>query len=142
MPWSERFSYYGADHNERFDSYEKLVDFYHAGEHLSKAAEALFGKNSTEGKHWYTKYRAILQEQDDGVKALRRSIDYYRARPPAQPKQPQGLGDGTDVLPTQQTSDVRWSRQGGQRILNFRCYVKSGLWKEFWDTYRQLRWSA
>jgi hypothetical protein len=39
-------------------------------------------------------------------------------------------------------SGMRWSREGGQRILNFRCYVKSGLWNEFWETYQQLRCSA
>ncbi len=42
-----------------------------------KPAEALFRKNSPEGNRWYTKDRALLQEQDDGVEALRRSIDYY-----------------------------------------------------------------
>ena len=36
-------------------------------------------------------------------------------------------------------SGMRWLRQGGQRILDFRCHVKSGLWKGFWDTYRQIR---
>ena len=39
-------------------------------------------------------------------------------------------------------SGMRWSREGGQRILNFRCYAKSGLWNEFWETYKQLRCSA
>ena len=39
-------------------------------------------------------------------------------------------------------SGMRWSREGGQRILNFRCYVKSGVWNEFWETYQQLRRSA
>jgi len=66
-----------ADHNERFDDYEKLVDFYHTDEHLSKAAEALFGKNSVAGQRWYAKYRAVLLEQDDGVHAMRRSLAYY-----------------------------------------------------------------
>jgi hypothetical protein len=164
-----------ADHNERFDRYEKLVDFYHAGEHLSKAAEALFGKNSPEGKRWYTKYRAILQEQDDGVEALRRSLDYYgrtgrlsqssrkalamertffrrnRHRMSYASFRRRGLPIGSgpveaackSLVKTRLCrSGMRWSRQGGQRILNFRCYVKSGLWKEFWDTYRRLRCSA
>jgi len=48
-----------ADHNERFDRYEKLVDFYHTDEHLSKAAEALFGKNSVEGKRWYPQFHIV-----------------------------------------------------------------------------------
>jgi len=164
-----------ADHTERFDDYEKLVDFYHTDEHLSKAAEALFGKNSLEGQRWYAKYRAVLLEQDDGVQAVRRSLAYYgRTR---------GLGASRrHALATEQTffrrnhhrmtyasfrrrglpigsgpveaacksivrtrlcrSGMRWSRPGGQRILDFRCYVKSGLWNEFWETYKQLRCSA
>ena len=164
-----------ADHNDRFDGYEKLVDFYHADEHLSKAAEALFGKHSGEGKRWYTKYRAILQEQDGGVEALRRSLDYYSGTRRLSPSSRKALamertffrrnkhrmsyasfrrrglpiGSGPveaackSLVKTRLCrSGMRWSRQGGQRILNFRCYVKSGLWKEFWDTYRRLRRSA
>ena len=164
-----------ADHNERFDRYEKLVDFYHTDEHLSKAAEALFGKNSVEGKRWYAKYRATLLEQDDGVEALRRSIDYHgRTRRLSQSSRKavamqrtffrrnkhrmsyasfrrRGLPIGSgpveaackSIVKTRLCrSGMRWSRKGGQRILNFRCYVKSRLWKEFWDTYKRLRCSA
>ena len=37
---------------------------------------------------------------------------------------------------------MRWSRDGGRRVLNFRCYAKSGLWTEFWEAYQQLPRSA
>jgi hypothetical protein len=164
-----------ADHNERFDSYEKLVDFYHADEHLSKAAEALFGKNNVEGKRWYAKYRATLLEQDDGVQAVLRSIDYYghtyrlsksgrqavamertffrrnKHRMLYASFRRRGLPIGSgpveaackSIVKTRLCrSGMRWSREGGQRILNFRCYVKSRLWKEFWDAYKWLRCSA
>jgi hypothetical protein len=40
------------NHQERFDAYEKLVDFYHTEEHLSHAAEALFGKKSEQAQRW------------------------------------------------------------------------------------------
>jgi hypothetical protein len=66
-----------VDHQERFDDYEKLVDFYHTDEHLSHAAEALFGKQSVEAERWYAKYRRVLLEQDDGVSSVRRSLAYY-----------------------------------------------------------------
>jgi len=164
-----------AEHNERFDSYEKLVDFYHTEEHLSKAAEALFGKNSVDGRRWYARYRAKLLEQDDGVEALRRSIDYHgRTRRLRQSSRKalstertffrrngsrmsyacfrrRGLPIGSgpveaackSIVKTRLCrSGMRWSREGGQRILDFRCYVKSGLWNEFWDTYRHIRCSA
>ena len=62
---------------ERFNDYEKALDFCHAAEHLSKAAEALFGKASQQAQDWYTKYYAILLDRGDGPHALIRSIDYY-----------------------------------------------------------------
>jgi len=39
-------------------------------------------------------------------------------------------------------SGMRWSREGGQRILNLRCYAKSGLWNEFWNAYTSLKRAA
>jgi hypothetical protein len=66
-----------ADSNSRYDDYEKLVDFYHASEHLSKAAEALFGKGSERGTRWYEKYRRRLQHKRHAITGLLRSMDYY-----------------------------------------------------------------
>jgi hypothetical protein len=164
-----------ADRQERFDDYEKLVDFYHTDEHLSHAAEAVFGKKNTAAQRWYAKYRRMLLEQDDGVRSVRRSLAYYaRTR--------RRSADRRDALAAEQTffrrnqhrmayasfrrrglpigsgpveaacksivrtrlcrSGMRWSREGGQQILNFRCYAKSGLWNEFWETYEQLSRSA
>lgn len=164
-----------ADHTERFDGYEKLVDFYHTGEHLSKAAEALFGKNSWEGQRWYAKYRAVLLEHDDGVHAVRRSLTYYGGTRRLSPSRREALATEQTFFRRNQhrmtyasfrrrglpigsgpveaacksivrtrlcRSGMRWSRQGGQRILDFRCYAKSGVWNEFWETYKQLRRSA
>lgn len=164
-----------ADHNERFDDYEKLVDFYHTEEHLSKAAETLFGKSSKDGQRWYLKYKAKLLERDGGAAAVLRSIDYYgrthrlsrdRCKALAMERtffrrnkhrmsyasfRRRGLPIGSgpveaackSIVKTRLCrSGMRWSREGGQRILNFRCYVKSGLYSEFWNTYKQIRSSA
>jgi hypothetical protein len=67
-----------ADDNPRYKDYEKLVDFYHTTEHLSKAAEALFGKGSPKGQSWYEKWRRRLQGKRHAVTGLLRSMDYYR----------------------------------------------------------------
>jgi len=67
-----------ADHQKRYDDYEKLIDFFHAEEHLSKAAEALFGKRSAQARAWYDKYRVKLLEQANGAAAVQRSMVYYR----------------------------------------------------------------
>ncbi len=65
------------DHHPTFDNYEKLVDFYHATEHLSKAAEAIFGKGSPKARRWYATYRRKLKREDDAVAGLLRSMSYY-----------------------------------------------------------------
>jgi len=164
-----------ADHNERFDDYEKLVDFCHTQEHLSKAAEALFGKSSAEGTRWYSRYTTKLLELDAGADSVLHSIDYHcRTRRLGKNRlkdvvvertffrrnqhrmhyadfRRRGLPIGSgpveaackSIVKTRLCrSGMRWSREGGQRILNFRCYVKSGLWNEFWSAHRSLRQSA
>jgi hypothetical protein len=66
-----------ADNNPMYNDYEKLLDFYHTTEHLSKAGEALFGKSSASGTAWYNKYRQKLIEDDAGVESVLRSMLYY-----------------------------------------------------------------
>jgi hypothetical protein len=67
-----------ADENPLFDDYEKLVDFHHAEEHLSRAAETLFGKSSVKAERWYDRHRGLLLEKDDGAQRVLDSLDYYR----------------------------------------------------------------
>jgi hypothetical protein len=66
-----------ADSNPMYNDYEKLIDFYHTTEHLSKAGEALFGKSSDLGTAWYNKYRKKLLEDNDGAGSVLRSMVYY-----------------------------------------------------------------
>lgn len=66
------------DDNPQFDDYEKLMDYHHSSEHLSKAAEAIFGKGSDAGQAWYEKYAGVLREAEDGAERLVRSLDYHR----------------------------------------------------------------
>ena len=160
------------DHHERFDDYEKLVDFYHTQEHLSKAAEALFGKKSAKAKAWYTTYRTKLLEQDDGAASVLRSMSYYstilglsktrwenlrkektffrrnKHRMMYADFRSRGVPIGSgpveaackSIVKTRLCrSGMRWSREGGQRILNIRSYAKSGLWNEFWKAYISLK---
>lgn len=154
-----------------FDDFEKLVDYWHAAEHLSLAAEALFGKGSEEAARWYGKYRRKLKEADRGPQSVLDSMDYYagigklsKARRDALQTQrtffarnkgrmtyadfrrrglPIGSGPveaacKTLVKARMGRSGMRWSREGGQRILDFRTYVKSARWESFWAQYKQL----
>ena len=66
------------DDNPLYDDYEKLVDYHHAAEHLSKAAEAIFGKGSPKAQNWYDKYCAKLQGEDGAAKRVLGCLDYHQ----------------------------------------------------------------
>jgi len=66
-----------VDETPLYDGYEKLVDYHHTSEHLSKAAEAIFGKGTKQSQNWYDKYCVALKGEDDGPERVIRSIDYY-----------------------------------------------------------------
>lgn len=57
-----------------------LVDFYHTTEHLSRAAEAIFGASSEYGKRWYLKWREALKTDANAPQSIIRSIDGYLER--------------------------------------------------------------
>ncbi len=63
-----------------FDDFTRVLDFYHAAEHLSKAAEHLFGKGSDQGKRWFRKRRHKLRHEPEAVGHLLHSISYYRRK--------------------------------------------------------------
>jgi hypothetical protein len=56
----------------------QILDFFHVTEHLSRAAEAIFGKKDEKANRWYGKYRALLLEDEGGLESLLRSLRYYR----------------------------------------------------------------
>jgi hypothetical protein len=164
-----------AEHNERYNDYEKLIDYCHALEHLSLAAEALFGKNSNQGRAWYDKYRKKLLEEDLGARSVLHSIEYYEQTSAFSKSRREALeaqrtffrrnqarmsyvnfrrrglpiGSGpveaackTLVKTRLCRSGMRWSRKGGQRILDLRTYVKSNRWDTFWHEYKKLLLTA
>lgn len=65
------------EEHKRFDGYNKILDYFHAAEHLSALAEALFGKKSDDGTKWYDKYHEKLLNEDLAAHAILRSVDYY-----------------------------------------------------------------
>jgi len=152
-----------------------VLDFYHAAEHLSAVAEAIFGKKSDKGKKWYLKYRSRLKDTPDGVTAMlrslqryelkakrgserrrtiRRSIGYFtrnKARMRYFEFRTRGLpiGSGpveaackTVVGARLKRSGMRWSRGGGQQVLNMRVQHLSQTWRPFWDVYMAERLAA
>jgi len=157
-----------VDDLERFDDYEKLLDFYHASEHLSAAAEAIYGKKSPFGTAWYQKWKGKLKNDENAVDKLLSSLKYFRDNGNLSKKRIKDLqtqmtyfrnnrqrmdyagfrerglpiGSGpveaackTLVKARLGRSGMRWSRQGGQTILDLRTLVKSNRWGKFWEFY-------
>ena len=164
-----------AEGNALFDDFEMLVDYWHSLEHLSLAAEALFGKSTDATRTWYDKYAAKLKEEDLGAQSILRSMDYHaktsglsgsrqkalatqrtffqrnKAKMTYADFRRRGLpiGSGpveatckTIVIARLCRSGMRWSREGGQRILDLRTYVKSNRWDAFWEQYKELRFAV
>ena len=104
-----------AEGTDRFADYEKLIDYYHTTEHLSKAAEALFGKGSRGAAAWYDTYRVKLLEKDDAPVALLRSLDYYGQR--------QRLGKTRREALTQERTFFRRNQQR----MNYASFRRRGL---------------
>ena len=67
-----------VDSNPLFSDFEKIIDFFHTSDHLSNAAEAIFGKESSEGDEWYETKRLQLLEEDNGAELVHRSLLYYQ----------------------------------------------------------------
>lgn len=69
-----------VEDNPRFVHYERLIDFYHATEHLSKAAELLFGKGTVKAANWYQTYYDKLLKEKHAAGRVVRSIAYHLKR--------------------------------------------------------------
>lgn len=158
--------------NELYNDFEKLIDFYHTTEHLSKAAESLFGKKSEKANLWYNKYRKILLTDNNGAKKIIKSICYYIQNKKSKASAKQNIkteltffkrnsekmnysyfirkgwpiGSGPveaackSIIKTRLCrSGMRWTRKGGQAILNLRTIVKSNRWDSFWSIYQDFK---
>lgn len=66
-----------AEANPLLKDFEMLVDYWHSLEHLSLAAEAIFGKSTNKAKNWYHKYAKKLKEEDGGAQSILLSIGYH-----------------------------------------------------------------
>jgi hypothetical protein len=69
-----------AKENKKLQEYEMLVDFFHTTEHLSKAAEAIYGTNTDLSQHWYDKWRDALKTDIDAPAAIIRSMKGFMTR--------------------------------------------------------------
>lgn len=63
-----------------YDKATKILDVYHVCEHLSCAAEAIFGKQAPRAQRWFERYRHRLVHEDAGVDATIRSLRHHRGK--------------------------------------------------------------
>ena len=158
-----------------YDTAIQILDFFHAVEHLSQAAEAIFGKKQRVATRWYAKYRALLLEDRCALDSLLRSLRYYgrslrvgserrgviervihyygrnRERMRYAEFRARGLPIGSGVVEAAckcivnsrlKRSGMRWTREGGQHVLNLRVRVQSGEWDAFWGEYQDQKRAA
>ncbi len=58
----------------------KILDFYHACEHLKKACDAAWGEGTPRNKAEFERLKTLLKEAERGVDQVIRSIKYQRDR--------------------------------------------------------------
>jgi hypothetical protein len=60
--------------------FEKLLDFFHATEHLSKAADAMYGDKTVLSEWYYKKWRERLKTDTGAPDAIFRSLKNFQGR--------------------------------------------------------------
>ena len=58
-----------VDEHAVFDDFTRVLDFYHAAQHLSMAAELPFGKSTAKADRWYRSWRHKLRHEAGTVDA-------------------------------------------------------------------------
>ena len=145
---------------ELFRGWVQIVDFHHCCEHLSKLAEQIFGKSSSKGKRWYSKYRLVLLTECKGIKKMLRSAKRYlkimnkqllsnmlqyfvknekRMNYAFFRQEGLPIGSGpveaackTIVKARLCCSGMRWTGERAQRILRIRTTIRNNRWDVAW----------
>lgn len=145
--------------------FTQVLDCYHACQHLSVAAEALFGPGSAAAQRYFEAWRQRLRHRPGaaqdllrslrryarrrrrGRTVLRRELAYCRTNRPrmdyarlAARGLPIGSGPVEAACKTVvghrlKRSGMRWSSRGAQQILNLRVPLCSGRWDPFHNWY-------
>lgn len=140
----------------------RVLDFFHASEHLSKALDTAYGEGSPKARSQLEKLRHILRHEHAGAekviralvhllsvhpqrKALKTELEYFRKHRHmmhyaelAEKKLPIGTGiteAACKTLATQRMkcSGMAWRDKGGQAILTLRSTIQSARFDRAWD---------
>jgi hypothetical protein len=135
----------------------RVVDWYHACEHLASLAPAAFGEGSQKGQHWLKNrkdelWRGEVHEVGAAITQLPlnptdkdREANYFRKHARAMTYLEfceMGLPVGSGVVEGGGCKGVvegrlkrvgmRWSRTGAENMLALCCEYSSGRWKQIW----------
>jgi hypothetical protein len=141
----------------------EILDFYHASQHLAKAAAAVYGAQSEVGKQWLDTQCHLLRHQGGGpvraavlqlrargatarrdLRQVRAYLQTHRRRMayPAFRARLFPLGSGAiestvkNVMQQRQVlAGMRWTREGAHSVANLRALHRSvGAWTAFWQS--------
>ena len=110
-----------VDEHGVFEGFTRILDFYHAAQHLSMAAEHLFGKASAKADRWYRSWRHTAPYTQ-----RRGGLDPLPFLPPSQTPKTIGTlspGDHRNGLLSQQPGQngIRWLSRLGLDHLQWPC---------------------
>jgi hypothetical protein len=139
----------------------KIVDLYHAREHLSSIAKLLYGPGTPKAKAWsevrsaeldagdiekITSALARLRPNTNALKdELRKASAYFHTnadRMRYNRFRAEGLFVGSGVVEAGcktiigrrlKQSGMRWTVRGANAIIALRCCDLSGRWESFWE---------
>lgn len=95
--------------------YEKLLDFYHATEHLSKAADAIYGEKTDISKAYYNKWRNRLKTDSTAPTAILRSLKSAQQRNNLSSKRCKGL-----------ETEITFFKKN-KRLMKYHDFISRGL---------------
>ena len=148
--------------DELFPGAIQIVDLYHAKEHLSDVAKAVFGPGSDLGRQWAKRRHDELDEgrMDDLLQALsihaestdeaRKCRDYFvrnRQRMRYPDFRAQGLSVGSGVVEAGckvtigtrlKRAGMHWTLSGANAIIALRCSKLSSRFDDFWGRRSQV----
>ena len=147
---------------EQFPGYRGTLDFFHAGEHVATAANALFGEGTAEKQTWFQAARKALLEDgwygiqehigrtlcgtvsDAGRTALDQLVAYlanhshrlnYRHRLACGEPIGSGLIEGACkqiIGKRMKQTGARWTVANANRMAELCCLTYSDQWDEYW----------
>jgi hypothetical protein len=141
----------------------KIVDFYHAAEHLNGIARLLYPEDEARRKAWFGRMRKRLKRgrvleiigELGGLKlgskrkeALAKAVAYFeknQERMRYDRFRKQGLFIGSGVVEAGcksligqrlKQSGMHWSVRGANAIIALRCCLESGGFEDYWESRR------